>query len=65
MCLFGRVGLAASPGGGERQAPASARRRPREARAWSARCAARAAAPASSSEEAASEAAREDARELA
>ena len=65
MCLFGRVGLAASPGGGERQAPASA---PPPAGGPSMERTLRrsdAAAPASSSEEAASEAAREDARELA
>ena len=60
MCLFGRVGLAASPGGGERQAPASA---PPPAGGPSMERTLRrsdAAAPASSSEEAASEAARED-----
>ena len=69
-CLFGRVGLAAGPGGRDRQAPPGACP-PGE---WdppggpSVERALRrsdAAAPPSSSEEAASEAAREDASELA
>ena len=72
-CLFGRVGLAAKPGGGDRHAPAGAppccppgEPDPLEGPSME-RTLRRsdAAAPASSSEEAASEAAREDAMELA
>ena len=72
-CLFGRVGLAAKPGSGDRHAPAGAppccppgEPDPLEGPSME-RTLRRsdAAAPASSSEEAASEAAREDAMELA
>ena len=72
-CLFGRVGLAAKPGGGDRHAPAGAPPccppvEPDPLEGPSMERTLRhsdAAAPASSSEEAASEAAREDAMELA